>query len=142
MIIKTSSWFMKLPAQHVRIGISRGVPRNLPHSYNKYPLLNPGPWFNRCASPDEFKDRYFEILAQLDPSSVANDLQRIAGEGNVAVIVCWEPPPPDGGWCHRALVSAWLHDELELVVPEVGHEHLGYGWQHPKLDRSLMRKKA
>lgn len=42
--IKTSSWRTKLPAGHVRIGISRGAPRGM-KGYRRYPKLNPGSSF-------------------------------------------------------------------------------------------------
>jgi hypothetical protein len=67
--IKTSSWFTKLPAHHVRIGISRGVPHQL-GTYLNYRPLAPGPWFRSCATPADYKQRYFdEILAPLDPAT-------------------------------------------------------------------------
>jgi len=67
-----------------------------------------------------------------------SDLALMA-DGGTPTLLCWEAPPSNPAWCHRALVSAWLFDELGLEVPEVGHEALGFGWQHPKLHPSLMR---
>jgi hypothetical protein len=31
------------------------------------------------------------------------------------------------------LVAGRLHDQLGIEIREVGHEHLGGGWMHPKL---------
>ena len=136
--IKTSSWFTKLPARHIRIGISRGVPHQL-GTYLNYRPLAPGPWFRNCATPADYKHRYFdEILAPLDPATVVADLGLMA-DGGIPTLLCFEAPPPDTAWCHRGLVSAWLFDELGLEVPEAGHEALGFGWQHPKLHPNLIR---
>lgn len=92
-----------------------------------------------CATPDEFNRRYFEeILAPLDARQVVSDLLALA-DGRVPTLLCWERPPPDPAPCHRGLVSAWLADELGVQVPELGHEHCGCGWKHPKLDPTLYR---
>lgn len=136
--LKTSSWSTKLPAGHVRIGISRGTPRGM-KGYRRYPKLHPGPWFKSGLTPKEFKRLYFkEILRPLDPETVVAELHAMA-PGSIPVLLCWESPPPDERWCHRSLVSVWLWEELGLIVPEFGHEALGYGWQHPKLHPVLMR---
>jgi hypothetical protein len=141
VIIKTTSWFTKLPPDHVRIGISRGVPYQLA-TFLSYRPLAPGSWFKSCASPSDFKQHYFEeILAPLDPKAVVADLTLMADDG-IPALLCWEAPPPNEAWCHRALVSAWLFDELGLEVCEFGHEDLGFGWKHPKLHSSLIREVA
>jgi len=138
--ILTSSWFTTLPADHSRIGISRGVPLKAT-GHQLYKRLAPGPWYRTCSSPQQYAERYFQILARLDPSRVVSELEALS-EGSIPTLLCWEHPPPSPPWCHRALVSAWLFDELGLEVPEFGHEALGYGWQHPKLHPSLMRVAA
>lgn len=131
-IIKTSSWFAKLPDGHCRIGISRGAPRGM-SDYRRYPKLNPGPWFN-SVSPVEYKKRYHEeILSRLDAAQVVRELADIAN-GGVPVLVCFEGAADKHGWCHRGLVAGWLHDELQLEVREIGREDCGCGWRHPKLD--------
>lgn len=134
--IVTSSWFEPRDARLAIIGISRGVPRRQPSGYRRYSKLYPGPWF-KSVDAQEFCDRYFaEVLGKLDPARVVEDLRAMA-RGRTAVLVCYEPPPPDKQWCHRALVSAWLMQTLGLAVPELGHEEKGYGWCHPKLDPLL-----
>jgi hypothetical protein len=70
-------------------------------------------------------------LAKLNPTTVLADLNAMA-EGLIPALLCFEPPPPDRSWCHRALVSAWLGDALGIKVVEFGHETAGAGWQHPK----------
>jgi hypothetical protein len=140
--IKTSSWFTWLPADHIRIGISRGTPRGQRVSFLTYRRLQPGAWFKSCPTPEDYARRYFdEVLSPLDPKAVVTALEA-AADGGIPTLLCWEPPPPDPAWCHRALVSAWLFDELGLVVTEFGHEALGHGWQHPKLHPTLMRAAA
>ena len=134
-MIKTSSWFTKLPADHIRIGISRGTPSKQT-GFRRYPLLNPGPWFKSCETPQEYAARYFDILSKLNADDVVYELTELA-DGGTPTLLCWELPPPAPAWCHRGLVSAWLHDELGLEVPEFGHE--GFGWQHPKLDPELRK---
>jgi hypothetical protein len=136
-LIKTSSWFVVPPPGHTRIGISRSAPRRQ-SGYRRYRALEPGAWFRSC-TPQEFTQRYFdEVLGRLGPAQVVIDLDEIAG-GDIALLLCWEPPPPNGEWCHRALVSAWLHDQLGIEVLELGHEQSGCGWQHPKLHPALKR---
>jgi hypothetical protein len=140
--IKTSSWFTKLLADRCRIGISRGTPSAQKAPYRNYRQLTPGPWFKTCATPQEYVRLYYtEVLSKLDPKAVVAALVAMA-DGGIPTLLCWEAPPPNEAWCHRALVSAWLYDELGLEVPEYGHEALGFGWQHPKLHPTLMRAAA
>ena len=88
------------------------------------------------SSPARYTDRYFgDVLAKLDPRQAVLDLQRIAGDAE-PVLLCWESAT-SAAWCHRALVSAWLHDTLGMIVPELHHEAHGHGWSHPKLHPSL-----
>ncbi len=85
----------------------------------------------------EWARRYeAEVLAALDPIQVLNDLSKLC-DGRAAVLLCWEPEPPDPTWCHRALVSRWLHEQVGFELPELGHENLGYGCRHPKLPVSI-----
>lgn len=139
MTICTSSWFTKLdPDRYTRIGISRGVPRGQ-SGFRRYSALNPGRWFN-SASDDEFRTRYYsEILNPLDPSTVMQELEEMAG-GKIAALLCWEPPTPGAPWCHRALVSEWLFDALGMEVFEVGQESCGCGRQHPKLAPAFRKR--
>ncbi|NOT70626.1 MAG: hypothetical protein HOP09_04845 [Hyphomicrobium sp.] len=141
MKIATSCWFEKLdPNVYVRIGISRGVPRGMAAGYRRYSKLNPGSWFN-SVSPVRYKELYFyEILRPLDPNQVVAELLAMA-DGKAPALLCWEAPTPGPAWCHRGLVSAWLHDTLGLEVFEVGQEHQGAGWRHPKLAPELRQQK-
>jgi hypothetical protein len=121
-MIKTGNWWTQLPADHLRIGISRGVPRNQQPGYRMYRKLAPGPWFNSLP-PDEYTSRYHdEVLARLDPQAVAAELAAIAG-GRIPVLVCFERPNA-AMWCHRSLAASWLHDALGEPIPEFGYEEL------------------
>jgi hypothetical protein len=139
--IATSSWFATLdPAKYARIGISRGVPRGMPARYRRYTKLNPGPWFNNV-TPERYRKLYFaEILAPLNPQKVVEELAQLADD-RVAVLLCWEPPSASSAWCHRALVSAWLKEKLNIDVFEVTHEREGCGWSHPKMHPSFRAKR-
>jgi hypothetical protein len=128
--IVTSSWSTELDATYARIGISRGRPRGQ-RGYRLYKPLAPGAWF-RSVTAAEFRTRYLAQLSELDPKQVLADLKRLAAD-KIPALLCFEKPPPDDKWCHRALVSAWLHDTLRIEVVEVGHETAGGGWAHPKL---------
>lgn len=140
-IIKTSAWSQKVPADHIKIGISRGTPRGQAAGYRLFKILAPGAWFN-SVSAAEYRDRYFsEILASLDAAKVVAKIQELAGD-KVPVLVCYESPTKDEDWCHRGYVSAWLKDKLGLDVPELGHEERGCGWSHPKLPPTQRVKPA
>lgn len=132
LTITTSSWFTPLPDDHLRIGISRGTPRGMPAGYRRYTALQPGPWF-RTASVDEYRRRYVaEVLDRLDPQRVVADLTAVSA-GRIPTLVCFEQPDPGPDWCHRGLVSQWLHATLGLRVYEYGLEAHGFGNSHPKL---------
>lgn len=132
-IIKTSCWFSRLPGDHQAFGISRGVPRGLA-GYRRYTKLNPGKWFN-SVSPTEYKRLYWdEVLNNLNPQRVVDELVQFA-DGKVPVLVCYERPD-DMQWCHRGLVSVWLKETIGLEVLEYGLEDCGCGYDHPKLHPS------
>src|SRR3954464_8030948 len=104
--MKTSSWFTKLPSDHVQVGISRGVPRGTAAGYRRFTVLNPGPWFN-AAPLGEYLDRYKrEILDRLDPAETVAAIETRAGSLE-PVLVCYERPDQirrAETWCHRHLV--------------------------------------
>jgi hypothetical protein len=122
MAIKTGSWFMPITPDHVRVGISRGVPRGMPAGYRRFTPLNPGPWFNSVA-PEVYLQLYrTEILDQLDPANVVAAIER-AMDGRTAVLCCYESVAKiEAGeaYCHRHIAAAWLEDRLGLEIEEVG----------------------
>ena len=54
--IMTASWFAKLPAGAIPVGVSRGVPRGK-SGYQRLRELEPGTWFN-TVSPEQYLVRY------------------------------------------------------------------------------------
>jgi len=122
--IMTASWFAKLPAEAIPIGISRGVPRGM-SGYHRLRELEPGPWFKSVA-PEQYLTRYRQILDRLDPGAIRDQL---LGYGSIPVMLCWETADECHAgrkWCHRHLAAQWLEDRLGIEVPEVAF---------PRLDR-------
>jgi hypothetical protein len=134
----TGCWFESYPSSCIKIGISRGVPRGTLAGYRMYRKLAPGSWFN-SVSTDVYRDRYFDILAQLDPNEVLSEVLAIVG-AKTPLLVCYESPRKPADWCHRGYVSAWFADKLAITVPEYGFETQGSGWMHPKLPRAHRRE--
>ena len=125
MTIKTASWFTKLPADHLRVGISRGTPRGQAAGYRHYTALNPGDWFKSSTIPD-YLALYGALLEQLDPERVVRDLLAL-DPGKVPVLLCFENPTAIAKgecWCHRHLVAQWLEDRLGILIEEVAHPTL------------------
>lgn len=79
-----------------------------------------------------------EILGNLNPQKVVDDIITLAGE-KTPVLLCFESPAHSGKWCHRGLTAAWLQQTLGLCVFEYGHEAEGCGWRHPKLPPEFRR---
>jgi hypothetical protein len=133
--MKTGSWYGTLPGDHIRIGISRGVPRRMAAGYRLFKRLAPGPWFN-STSPMEYDQLYQEILGKLNAGDVVRQIEALAN-GCVPVLSCYERPNT-GAWCHRALVSRWLRQQLGLVVPELGFEARPADAAHPLMPSELV----
>ena len=102
-------------------------------------MLEPGPWFKTIADPRAWSERYTrEVLSPLDPAQVVAELQAMSDGVKTIALLCWEAAVSgDADWCHRSLVSVWLHDRLGLEVFELGHESCGCGRAHPKLPAVL-----
>jgi hypothetical protein len=138
MDIKTASWFTAMPPGHLKIGISRGVPRRMTAGYRLFRRLAPGRWFN-SVDAQEYQRRYqADILDPLNPRIVADQLTDLVG-GAVAVLVCFERAG-SGQWCHRALAAEWLAESLGRPVPELGFETLRQE-DHPLMPGQLPRRK-
>jgi len=132
--LKTASWFADLPADHIRIGISRGPPRDFPAGYRAFRRLAPGSWFNSVSTSEYIRRYQSEVLAQLDPRAVFDHIVELADD-RVPVLCCFERVGR-GQWCHRALAATWLADEVGESIPELGFEHLSQH-QHPLLPPRL-----
>ena len=128
--MKTGAWSTPLGPEYIRIGISRGVPRNMPAGFKMYRKLAPGPWFN-SVTPEEYGRLYrAEVLERLDPRVVAGELTALA-RGRIPVLVCFEKAGT-GAWCHRAMAAAWLAEGLGQAMPEIGYKKRPQD-QHPLL---------
>ena len=128
MTIKTSYWYQSLPADHIKIGVSRGVPprfRQAPRMIE----LQPGPWF-RSVDAETYRSLFVAGLQKHDPAAIVEKIDCLA-QGRVPVLCCWERPGT--GWCHRAWLSVWFAHTLGLVVEEFGLEGQGYAAAHPML---------
>jgi uncharacterized protein DUF488 len=80
----------------------------------------------------EFTAHYVrEVLGRLDAQQTIDELLEMA-DGKTPALLCFEHTHGPA-WCHRSLVSAWLHQTLGLEVPELGREADGCGVNHPKL---------
>ncbi len=137
MILFTSSWRSRIdPDRYALIGISRSTPRGR-RGFRRYMALAPPAWFRDPMDEGTWARRYeTEVLAPMDAAQVLDDLGKLC-DGRPAALLCWEPEPPDPAWCHRGLVSRWLHEQAGFELPELGHEHLGCGCRHPKLPASM-----
>ena len=114
VLIYTSSWFTPLPLDFVKIGISRGVPRNQPPGYRRIHSLEPGPWF-RVVSPEAYHELYMTQLAKLDAAAILREIAQLGQAADRVALVCYESPTDPDAWCHRGQVAAWLSDELILM---------------------------
>jgi hypothetical protein len=71
-------------------------------------------------SEPEYRRRYAEQLALLDPAAVWNELHALAG-GDEPVLLCWERKADleaNRVFCHRRIVAAWLEAPLGQIVAE------------------------
>ncbi len=134
--ILTGSWFSKLPATHIKIGISRGVPRGLAAGYRRFKRLAPGPWFNRVNAVEYDRLYKAEILAPLKPATVI--LQILAAAAGKTPVLCCYEMLDHGEWCHRAMAAQWLADHLKQTIPEFGFEALPQH-EHPLMPQELRR---
>jgi hypothetical protein len=129
MQIWTSYWLAALPASIQKIGISRTVPRGYPAGYRRIRDLEPGPWFN-ITTPPAYYDLYRRQLERIDAEAIVARIAILADDKTEAALLCFETGKP-GDWCHRAMVSEWLNDALNLHVPEWGDAQQRVGRDHP-----------
>lgn len=119
--MKTGSWFTQLPEGHIRIGISRFVPRGTPAGYRLFKALAPGAWFKDATTREYLRLYDSEVLAKLDPALVVDQITTIAGDRE-PVLCCFEPPHKIAAgeqFCHRHIVAEWLGGRLGIEVPEL-----------------------
>ena len=97
----------KLPSSIIPVAICRVPPKW--YGGKLYQKIAPSEqmlWeFKRSMNLSRYEERYaLEVLYGLNAHEVANDLMRIAGSEDVAM-VCFEKQPP----CHRFWVNEWLN---------------------------------
>lgn len=137
-MIYTSYWANPLPADYVRIGISRGSPRWIKGSPPRIPALAPEQWLYTVQDFEDFRSRYSQQLSCLDADEISDEIDRLAG-GRIPVLCCFCKPSTSGtAYCHRSLASAFLEYRLGLIVEEYGVPG-GHGVFHPFLPDSRRR---
>lgn len=128
--MKAGSWFAPVPPDHIKVGISRGVPRDLMPGFHMYRKLTPGPCFKSVSTEEYCRLYQAEVLDRLDPGVVIAEITAKA-DGKIPVLCCYERVG-GRGWCHRSLAAQWLAAHLGHVVPEAGFERLPQH-RHPML---------
>ena len=138
-LVVTSSYFTRLPLNHVRIGVSCGKAKRL--LQQPFYMTELAPWsaFKKGLSTAGYRDAYMKQLLKLDPCRILYRIDRAVGEGSVAVLCCYESPEKDTDWCHRGYISQWLADQLGVVVPELGLDPELFGDRHPKIPREFRK---
>lgn len=112
-----TSYYAKMrnfPVHLVPVSISRGVPK----WYNglTYEKLAPlwetvTTYKENVANDPIYWEKWYEeqynatVLDNLDQNKVAVELQRMVGEGNIPVLLCYEK---SADFCHRVLVADWF----------------------------------
>ncbi len=119
MRIVTSSWFTRLPAGYLRVGVSRSVPRTVGPGYRRLRMLEPGDWLH--APPAVFILKYQDLLGRLDAGEIVGRIAKMSAGYEAAALLCYER----SGWCHRSMAAQWFERELGISVPEYGHEGCG-----------------
>ena len=102
-----------------RVSTARFPPRGTPAGFRVYRALAPGPWF-KSVTEIEYRRRYAEQLAGLEPAVVWEHLHDLAG-GAEPVLLCWERKADletKRVFCHRRIVAAWLEARLGKIVAE------------------------
>jgi hypothetical protein len=98
------------------VAISRGVPKG--YTGLRYLALAPSRIMLKLKSIDDFYQAYqCDVLEQLEPQKVWDDLHRIAGPE--PIMLCWEP---FGFLCHRRICAEWLEQTLGVTIPEIDHD--------------------
>ena len=99
------------------VSISRGEPRwRLPFAYRRLRSLAPCDEAWQEESTERFEAAYTRQLEELGAQRILDDLGRIGG-GRPVVALCWERPHEP--FCHRWVLSRWLHEQTGIEVPEL-----------------------
>jgi uncharacterized protein (DUF488 family) len=65
---------------------------------------------------ETYEPKFNEILKNLKPDDVINDLTKLSG-GKDIVLCCHEK---EGDFCHRRIVAEWLEKTKNIEVKELG----------------------
>ncbi len=99
------------------ISISRGEPRwRLPFAYRRLRELAPTDEVWREQNTARFEAAYVAQLEALGAQRIVEALERVGG-GRPVVCVCWERPHEE--FCHRWVLSRWLHERTGLEIGEL-----------------------
>ena len=116
--MKTASYYsFKGPG---RIGITVGTPRGI-SGLVFFRALAPHRNMLKGLTPEQYIERFDDILRQLDPRETWDRLHELVAPLE-PVLLCYERPPfTRENWCHRRLVADWFKATLGEVVEEIGH---------------------
>ena len=116
--MKTASYYsFKGPG---RIGITVGTPRGI-SGLVFFRALAPHRNMLKGLTPEQYIERFDDILRQLDPRETWDRLHELVAPLE-PVLLCYERPPfTRENWCHRRLVADWFRATLGEVVEEIGH---------------------
>ena len=116
--MKTASYYsFKGPG---RIGITVGTPRGI-SGLVFFRALAPHRNMLKGLTPEQYIERFDDILRQLDPRETWDRLHELVSPLE-PVLLCYERPPfTRQNWCHRRLVADWFKATLGEVVEEIGH---------------------
>ena len=116
--MKTASYYsFKGPG---RIGITVGTPRGI-SGLVFFRALAPHRNMLKGLTPEQYIERFDDILRQLDPRETWDRLHELVAPLE-PVLLCYERPPfTRENWCHRRAVADWFKATLGEVVEEIGH---------------------
>lgn len=98
-------------------------------SGKKYPPLFPPYKILKFEDDQEYWEIYYrEVLSELNPKTVWNDLVEMNNGRTDVILLChesWKDIQSGKKFCHRRMVASWLKQELWEEVPEFDPDKLG-----------------
>lgn len=71
---------------------------------------------NKEINEEEYTKQYYEqVLNNLDPKKVLEEIDELTQYANYVVLLCYEKP---SDFCHRHIVGTWLSENTEFNVEE------------------------
>ncbi len=68
---------------------------------------------------DRFSIKFWARLDRIGVDQILGQLRAMQGDGDGVVLLCYEDVRILDQWCHRQLVSHWLHAHARLLAPEL-----------------------